>query len=327
MAMTRRATDSRRGAALLTALTLLAIFSILGAGYLTYMGSESDLVRYDLEVLRARTGAESGVYAAMGDIHAALANGGAVTGGDTFSYTLPIFRYRDGAPEAREDLRIAVEVSVVDEQARLNLNHTPPHMLGALLGLTDDAVDALATALPEPGGEPGDGRRWLASPRELVTRGIVDDETFAGLDLDSLTTDSVPPGMAPAAFLNVNTIPGDAFQALLGIEDGRLSRVLDQRPFDNMSQLMNAAQRASETFPIAGEAVGVEALGFASRVLRLEAVAQLEATADGEEWRTLRTRRAEAVVHFPESASPRLAAWRTAPAPPDTVDAPETGEA
>ncbi len=313
MANERNTACSRRGTALLTALALLAIFSILGAGYLTYMGIETDQIRYEAETRQARVGAEAGVHAAMGAIHQALADGEAVTDGDEFTYTLPVYRRHEDQLEARETRRVTVEVLVTDEQARLNLNHTPPPMLGAILGLDQDAVDALAAALPEPGEKPGNGRRWLASPNELVSRGILDAETYEQLDHSLVTTDSIPPSAPPVGFLNVNTIPQTALQVLLGIEDARLSDVLAERPFDNMDQLMNAAERASEVFAIAQEAVGPEALGFRSRALRLEATANLETRVNGDEWYTLRTRRAQAVAYFPEDATPRLSAWRMPP--------------
>ncbi len=58
----------RRGAALLMALGLLAVFSVLGAAYFKYMSIELDLVELDVQKLRAQFAAEGGVRRALGEL-------------------------------------------------------------------------------------------------------------------------------------------------------------------------------------------------------------------------------------------------------------------
>lgn len=64
----RPARRDRRGAALLLALGLLAVFSVLGAAYFKYMSIESDLVEMDVQKMRARFAAEGGIRLALGEL-------------------------------------------------------------------------------------------------------------------------------------------------------------------------------------------------------------------------------------------------------------------
>lgn len=62
---------ANHGAALITALTLLFVFSLLGIAYVDYMSITLDNTRYEQRVLRARALASGGIQAGIGELQAA----------------------------------------------------------------------------------------------------------------------------------------------------------------------------------------------------------------------------------------------------------------
>ncbi len=91
-AITRRgtaATNGRNnGVALFIAISLLALFSALGASYVRYMSLELDETEMRLRNMRARHYAAAGVYSVSGSIRDALSRGTRPQDSHTFSYGL-----------------------------------------------------------------------------------------------------------------------------------------------------------------------------------------------------------------------------------------------
>jgi len=67
--------NERRGAALITALGLLFLFSLMGAAYVDYMYITTDSTRYDQRLLQVRTLAAGGIQAGIGEIQQAMVSG------------------------------------------------------------------------------------------------------------------------------------------------------------------------------------------------------------------------------------------------------------
>ncbi|HNR34394.1 MAG TPA: hypothetical protein PKO36_04395 [Candidatus Hydrogenedentes bacterium] len=65
----------KRGAALITALGLLFLFSLMGAAYVDYMYIAMDHSRYDQRLQQARAMASGGVQAGIGEIQQATMSG------------------------------------------------------------------------------------------------------------------------------------------------------------------------------------------------------------------------------------------------------------
>ena len=76
------------GVALFIAISLLALFSALGASYVRYMSLELDETDMRLRGMRARHYAAAGVYSVSGNIRDALSRGALPLDSHTFSYGL-----------------------------------------------------------------------------------------------------------------------------------------------------------------------------------------------------------------------------------------------
>lgn len=76
----------RRGAALFIAISMLALFSALGASYVRFMSLEIEESNLRLRAMRVRHYAGAGVYSAMGSINEALSCGMHPASSYTYSY-------------------------------------------------------------------------------------------------------------------------------------------------------------------------------------------------------------------------------------------------
>ena len=193
---------SEKGAALIAALSMLMIFTLLGTSYVKYMSIEQDAAMFELRKVRASHLAEGGIKAAIGEIRAALKAG--QTPEAAYEFDIPVY-----ISDADEKIRISavpqrVRVRIEDEAARVNLNHAPRELLESL-GMDRSRVRALKNSLPK-GSVPRAGtRQWLSSVDNLRTRKILGTREFRALDRDILTVHTVDDPHAPARFINLNS--------------------------------------------------------------------------------------------------------------------------
>ena len=168
MNMARRE-HKQRGAALIIALGMLAVFAALGTAYLGYMVLEQQRSQDYLAEVQARQLAERAVWAAVGELQTALTNGEAPALGAHDEQLLPLYRaVIEGTPEpwSRRDgwVRLAIE----DESAKLNINLASPRVLQAMRGVDGDKARSIRSQVPRPGEAPGPEQRWFASVDGLV---------------------------------------------------------------------------------------------------------------------------------------------------------------
>ena len=87
-----------RGAALLIALSLLALFVMLGVGFLEHMNLEIRSANSEIHKARAKKLAEAGVNAAIGDLGQALAKKQEyATLGEAQVYAFPTYKLLNGS--------------------------------------------------------------------------------------------------------------------------------------------------------------------------------------------------------------------------------------
>jgi type II secretory pathway component PulK len=242
-----------RGFALITALAVLMLLSMLGAAYLQYMTIEADEAKLDLRTLRARTAAEAGVRAAMAQLEAEFAGpGGLLEGSRTLSYACPVYTWNpDGGLVADERYESAVTVTVTDESARINLNHAPVRLLGAALGVDGATARAIRASLPHEGGAASAGpgaRQWLASAGDLLARGLVTEEQFNALDRSLFTTASVADPGQPVGYLNLNGASYQVLAALMDVPVETAEAAAQSRPFVTIEDAAAAAGKDLLTF-------------------------------------------------------------------------------
>lgn len=183
--MTIRNRKSERGAALLMAISLLALFMYMGSEYVRYMLLEVSTVEISENRARARSIAAAGVQAALGDLGMVLepdAGSTKVLGRKEY----PFNTYRTPQTgEARLPVpdpdRVArADVVISDETRKLNLNSAPAAALMRVLKVDEQTAQKIVQSRGP--------RRWFLSVDDLRTRGLLTEGQFAAVALEKLTT-------------------------------------------------------------------------------------------------------------------------------------------
>lgn len=241
--------NPNRGAALLLALSVLALFMFLGTVYIRFVTLEVEINEVMERQHRARMAAETGFRIAVGEILQARSKGESVRLDQPRIYALPVYTgmqsTREGVEATLEPRRRAtVTVTIEDENARLNLNHTPPRVLQRVLGIDHALAQAIYQGLPGN----GDAGAWYLQPDDLVTRGIIPEEVYESLDWTRVSTINVPNPTRPEAHLNLNTAPEDILGAVLDLTDAEASALARRRPFDGAADFLAAVNKPTVAF-------------------------------------------------------------------------------
>ncbi|MFM1920087.1 MAG: Type secretion system protein [Candidatus Hydrogenedentota bacterium] len=311
----------RRGAALILALTLLTVFAVLGTSFVVSMSLELDASRLDLRELRAAHLAEAGIHAAIGELSRAVQEGRQADflAQGTRTYEFPAYKgvmTEQGYALERAPRISFAEVVILDESGKLNLNHAPASMLRLLLNVDGPTARKISSSLPFPAlfsPDVNTGRRWLAGPDELLSRGLLTPEQFDALDLSLFTTYSVGTTSKPERFLNVNAAPPEVLAALLDIPVELARQATVRRPFNSLADLESVSGKAADTFNIKPRASAPTSLppelALDSRCFRLKAKATFGLEEQGTARRS--TRHVEAVVVFDGEGGHEITYWST----------------
>ncbi len=309
----------QRGAALIFALTLLALFAVLGTSYVVSMSLELDSADLQLREVRATQLAEAGIHAAIGELSQAVREGRQA---ELLLQREQVFEFPayQGIMTAQgyvleSQPRVSnARVVMTDESGKLNLNHAPASMLRMVLNVDGATARNITSSLPLPTifqPEPGPGRQWLAGVDELVSRGLLSAEQYAALDTSILTTMSVANHAKPERFLNVNTAPAEVLAALFDISVEQAKQAMVRRPFKSLAELEAAAGKAAGTFSIRPEPSDRESLppelSLDSRCFRLQSTGTY--AVDGQAMARRATAHLEAVVVFEGDGSYTITHW------------------
>ena len=306
---TRAQTRRDGGFALIGAISMLAIFTLLGTAYVRYMMIEYEDTRRHLDEIRARHLASGGIYAAIGEIGAALDNNETPKNG----YTIKGYAYRyeggKSVPYPQE-----IQVSVSDESGRIDINHAPPDLLAAF-GFDAEAIDKLKKAIPTPTGLRSGSRRWLNSVDDLLTRNIVNRRQFNTINTGLLTTYTVEDHSNPARFLNLNAADSDVLAAIFGISDpGEVSQLMAKRPFESWPDAVTKSGREPGAFNVKSPRYASREmpreLDLVSRCFRLHS--EVSMSFKGIALRSA-SASVEAVVLFKEDGSFAIRFWNEGP--------------
>lgn len=337
---TKRNSRNERGAALIFALSLLAIFGFIGAAYVAFMNLnlvESDL---DLRKARSRQLAAAGIeIAAAGLRQEVLSPNHEMTRGVPVTFELPTYEgigHSDVGIEARamNVTRVArTTITVTDEGARINLNHAPASALQKLLGVDGDTARNIAASVPR--GAQGADARWFMAVDELLGRGLLTKAQYDLVIPETLTTQSVLDNANPAGHFNVNGANASALSAMLNLTVDQAAQVKDKGRFTSMEALGQAV-----TAVTGAPADGVTAdplLGLKARCFRVVAEGfyaraadqvTYDAAATPEEKEALLTNRTmsrvEAVLQFQDDGTYEIIYWNASPddAPQQAAPAP-----
>lgn len=312
--MSARRNPSQRGAALILALTMLALFTVLGTLYISNMTTELARADLSLREARARQTAQAGIEAALGELERALQTGQMQPILDRpMSLELPAYKGTyDGkgitlAPIAN---RVATaEYTITDESAKANPNYLPASALQRILGVEGDTARKIASSLPRDGSEEG---AWIHDLDDLLERGLLTPEQFAALDTTLLTTCSVADAAFPQESLNINAVRPLVLAAILDVPLEQAATIAERRPFNGLDALSAAAGKDPSTFnvkPDPDNPYGLPApLALKSRCFRIISRATI-ATVEGERQWDRATGEIEAVVLFDDEGKHQFVRW------------------
>lgn len=308
-----------RGAALLTAIALLALFSLLGTAYVTYMGVVLEKAYLDMRSLQARHMARGGVEAAIGQLQAVLYKPEPVRKllASGLEIEFPVYRVDRSNPlgfSPNDRRRGAVKVAITDESGRINLNHAPLRVLRAVLRVDPEKARKILDSLPrtDAGETAARARKWLAGVDDLVNYGLMDAEAFEAVSRDWITVHTVADHSNPREFLNVNAASPHVLAAILNIHPKAAKEITSARPFKNQADLSAAAQKALSTFnykpaPETPDQLPKE-LCFESRCFRIVSEATLSNLGPNDSEYRKTPSRVEAVVTFGDKG-PQITYW------------------
>jgi type II secretory pathway component PulK len=317
-----RRRDADSGVALLTALALLFLFSVLGASFVRSISIDMERTETELAEQRAAGFARGGVQAAIGEIAAALAAGevpGVLAGPVEIQY--PVYRSQKATPAGigpDESLRGRATFTVFDESGKVNLNHATPRVLRAVLGVDGDVARSIRGSLPLAAAGSPANRAWFSNLSELSTRGLVPEPLYKKIDPELVTVYSVADHANAEEFLNVNAAPPQVLAAVLDIPLQAARALVERRPFGSLQEVCEAAGKDPSVFnggavgePAEGQGLGRE-LAFQSRCFRIASEGVVAELGPGNtEFRPTR-RRVEAVVVFDRVAGPQVTYWSEA---------------
>lgn len=315
---------TREGMALVSALAMLLLFSLLGAAYVRSSQIDFDAANYSTQEARARFLARGGINAAVGALETAVSSGASLHG-QTLTFDLPLYITRQGerTTEAQH-----VKVLITDESARLNLNHTSLAVMEAA-GIDREAGGKLKNGLPLADLPRAPDRQWLASVDGLLTRGFVDGRSFTRLDRSIFTVYTVSDPFNPVGYVNINTASPPVLAAVFNLSDAEAGTLTAARPFSSWQEAVDSTGRDPTTYNV-GRFMAIPssmppALSLTSRCYRLVC----EAISSGPGARE-RSAQIEAVVLFDENGGYRFRYWDESTAvpvdgTPSAVEKPQDG--
>lgn len=313
---------SQRGVALLTALAVLALVSMLGTSYVQFAILDDEAAKLEAGADQAGAIAERALRRAIAESAARIGAGPLpeiVTYEDLAIYGAS--RDDNQGLHVREDRRGSATIAVADETAKLNLNYAPVRLLAAVLNVPPDTARDIRASVPRPGEAPNAERSWFVHPDELVLRGFVSEEAYAALPLDILTTYTVPGQAEPKGFLNVNAAAPEVLAGILGVDRAQAEAVAAQRPFADLGAFVAASGKQPGEFALPPGPAGIaEELTLTSRLYRFRCEAAFERSGPGG-WDAVARSAQEAVVYFAEDGTHHILSWRSLAAPERAAEA------
>lgn len=320
-----RSREGRRGAALLFALSILAVFSALGMIYLRHMELEVADTSIELRQKRARQLAMAGVESAAAGIQQYLLNPATrpIQLGSPYAVKFPTYRSLvtgdDGQTQIEEMgwPRLAESTfTIYDESGKVNLNHAPASVLQKVMGVSGDTARTIAASVPAGGNDPK--KQWFLEVDELVGRGLVEAPLSPAM-YETLTTYTVVDSNGAAAYLNVNAADASILAAVLDLTPEQAAQVKGKGPFSS-SEALASAVAAARGVPV--ESVSPDpALGFQSRCFRVVCEGRYARYVDKDQYETasaadkrrflmnVAVHRVEAVLLFDENAEYEIIHW------------------
>lgn len=265
--------NAARGAALISALSMLLLLTMLGTAYVGYMSLEQQESRLSVQSSRARYLADAGIYAAIGELQAAIRDNRVPE--TEYTFDVPLYMSVRGELQ-REPQSVTVRVS--DESALININHVERAVLEAL-GVPRPAARRIRNELSAAAGSAGI-QNWFANVQGLRTRGFVSGKDLARIKTDLMTVYTAADPEDPRNYININSAPPAVLAALFNLSEEEALGVAEKRPFRSWSDAVEKIGKDPAQYNVIANAEPNRAmpveLALSSRCFRLISTANLQ---------------------------------------------------
>jgi len=262
----------RRGAALLFAISMLALFSALGMIYVRYMELELADTSRELREKRARQLAMASLESAAADLrqHILAPAQRTLSLGVPYQIELPTYRsiYMGESGIVVEEMpspRLAAATyTIFDESGKVNINHAPASVLQKVLGVPGETARQIAASVPRAGQ--GSGGTWFLHLDDLAARGLAEGVDMAAAS-QWVTPYSVVEHGKAQDYLNINAAELPVLAAVLDLSPEQVAQVKSKGPFSSAEALRAAV---AEARGVPAESLSTDAsIGFQSRCFRV----------------------------------------------------------
>lgn len=241
-----------RGVALIIAISLLGIFSLLGMYYVR--SSEIDLKRVGLllDELRVREYTNAGLNVVIAEIEKHWVNGTIddLLNKGEFQIEIPYYTliYKGEGKrnlDTSDTNEVSVKAKIFDESGKANINLAPVSVIQKILKVDGDTARQLKSKLDKQSGG-----KWLYVLDEIYTRGV----SLNGVNLEeiyeNLSTWNAGNPENPIPYLNINRATPEVLKAVFNLNDAEVEKVLSARPFRTLEEFVNLVGKDPSTFNI-----------------------------------------------------------------------------
>jgi len=237
-------TSSKKGVALMIAISLLGVFALLGMYYVRDAGTEMRRTVLLLDEMRVREYAKTGISSALVELEKAWRT-------DTVSelidkcpleFSYPYYKqeYKGNgtfALEPSDTISVNVKVWITDESGKINLNCSPASVLQKILNTNGEIARRIVSNLPNSGVSSSTGE-WFYLVEELYgTKGFIQGE-FNEQIINFVSTWNAGNPNNPVPYLNINKAPVEVLMALFNINSDEAQKITNARPIKSMNDLI-----------------------------------------------------------------------------------------
>ena len=281
---------STRGAALFTALAMLAIFTMLGVSFVKLMVLENQATNYDISKLRAEHISDGGIYAAIGELE--LVD----TPKATYTFNLNAYKFKRSSDTEAQRVVFpqSVRVDVAHESGKVNLNHASNELLIAM-GIPEESVTLLKQKIAQ---------RPLVNVDDLRSRDIIaTNGAYEALNTSDFT-------VYGDGSLNLNVASPSVLAAVFALSPEEGAALAEKRPFTSWEDVLAKVGKDSWSFTVetrVSEGGQTPAgLSLASNCYRLTSSVSMQLEGVNER---AHSSQVEAVVAFDAQGTPAIQYW------------------
>ena len=231
MKINRHTLEDTRGAALVTALIMLGVFSVFGFAFVKYMAVEFDKTKLDVDKIRAQHLSDGGIYAAISELQETQSVEKAYT------FKLNAYRYvKDEGSASREltPFLHEVHVEVKDQSGKININHASSAVLKAM-GFSQEATNKI---------KKGTEKQAFVRVDDLIARKIINTKTFVAINAQDNFT------VYGNGNINLNAASPAVLAALFALTPKEATALAAKRPFTSWEDVLTKAAKESWTFNV-----------------------------------------------------------------------------